>query len=516
MHYSILLSIYKTTNNQNMILMNLADWNFKSKLEKYLCLLLTLVFLLAGVGNLTAQNEGEAKIFKAGAALSVITPKIGTSINGNFQEGFTQHIHDDTHARGLVLDDGKTRIAMVTLDLCMIYRETVDNAKKRAEEYTGIPVENMMISAIHTHSGGTACAVFGSTPDPDYLLFLEERAADAIIRANNNLEPAKIGWGVGQEPSEVFNRRWKLKEGKTFTNPFGGEDKVRMNPGFENPDLTGPAGPIDPEVPIISVQSLSGEPIALLANYSLHYVGGTRSGDISADYFGMFAHRIGEMIGADRQSPEFVGIMTNGTSGDINNINFGGPAPKPMGKYEKMAVVANKVAAEAYKVYQSITYHDWVPLASAQTEVTLGVRKPDAAELERAKKLIADAKDPLLLKRDELYARETIFLNDYPDQKQLILQAIQIGDMAITAVPCEVFVEIGLEIKAKSPFKQTFSVSLANGYNGYLPTPQHHEWGGYETWRARSSYLEVNASNVITSELLGLLDKLKSSSVTSR
>ncbi|EPR66580.1 Alkaline ceramidase domain protein [Cyclobacterium qasimii M12-11B] len=475
-----------------------------------------MLFLLMGMGKLSAQGTNADKEFRAGAALSVITPKIGTSINGNFQEGFTQNIHDDTHARGLVLDDGQTKIAIVTLDLCMVYRETLDKAKKRAAEYTDIPVENMLISAIHTHSGGTACAVFGSTPDPDYLVFLEERAADAIIRANNNLEPAKIGWGVGHEPSEVFNRRWKMKDGITFTNPFGGEDKVRMNPGFENPDLVGPAGPIDSEVPIVSVQSIDGVPIAILANYSLHYVGGTKSGDISADYFGMFANSIGQMIGADHKNPGFVGIMTNGTSGDINNINFGGTAPKKMQPYEKMEIVANTVAAEAYKVYQDITYHDWVPLASAQTEVRLGVRKPDAAELKRAKKILAEVEGEKLLNRDELYARETVFLNDYPDKKDLILQAFQIGDLAITAVPCEVFVEIGLEIKEKSPFGQTFSISLANGYNGYLPTPQHHEWGGYETWRARSSYLEVNASNVITSNLLGLLDQLKSSAITSR
>ncbi len=107
-------------------------------------------------------------------------------------------------------------------------------------------------------------------------------------------------------------------------------------------------------------------------------------------------------------------------------------------------------------------------------------------------------------------------INDFPDKKELILQAIQIGDLAITAVPCEIFVEIGLEIKEKSPFEQTFSISLANGYNGYLPTPKHHEWGGYETWRARSSYLEVDASNVVISNLLGLLDQLKSSAITSR
>ena len=307
-----------------------------------------------------------------------------------------------------------------------------------------------------------------------------------------------------------------MKEGVISANPFGGEDEVRMNPGIGNPDLLEPAGPIDPEVPVIAVQTLEGKPIAVLANYSLHYVGGTNKGDISADYFGMFAARIGDMVGADAYGSGFVGFMTNGTSGDINNINFGGSSPKPMKPYEKMAIVANTVAAEVFKVYQNITYQDWVPLAEVQKEISLGVRKPDAKELKRAKSILAEANGQNLVKREEMYARETLLINDFPDEKQLILQAIQIGDLAITAVPCEIFVEIGLEIKEKSPFEQTFSISLANGYNGYLPTPKHHALGGYETWRARSSYLEVEASNVITSNLLALLNELKSNLLTSR
>lgn len=477
---------------------------------------LLFMMLILGIGKLSARQKPVEKVFRAGAAISVISPKIGTSINGNFQEAFTQDIHDDTHARGLVLDDGQTKIAIVTLDLCMAYRETMDNAKKRAEGFTGIPVENMLISATHTHSGGTACAVFGSTPDPDYLVFLEERAADAIIRANNNLVPAKIGWGTGHEASQVFNRRWKMKDGVISTNPFGGEDQVRMNPGIANPDLLEPAGPIDPEVPVIAVQSFDGKPIAVLANYSLHYVGGTNKGDISADYFGMFAERIGEMVGAGHYDSGFVGFMTNGTSGDINNINFGGSPPKPMQPYEKMAIVANTIAAEVFKVYQNIIYKDWVPLAVEQKEISLDVRKPDTKELERAKSILAKTDGENLATREEIYARETLLLSDFPDEKQLILQALQIGDLAITAVPCEIFVEIGLEIKAKSPFEQTFSISLANGYNGYLPTPKHHALGGYETWRARSSYLEVEASNVITTNLLALLAKLKSKTLATR
>lgn len=78
-------------------------------------------------------------------------------------------------------------------------------------------------------------------------------------------------------------------------------------------------------------------------------------------------------------------------------------------------------------------------------------------------------------------------MKDYPKQVPLIIQALRLGDLGIAAIPCEVFAETGLAIKQNSPFKQTFTIELANGYNGYLPTPEQHKLGGYETWRVRSN-----------------------------
>jgi hypothetical protein len=308
-------------------------------------------------------------------------------------------------------------------------------------------------------------------------------------------------------PDEVFNRRWRMKPGTALPNPFGGTDQVKMNPGVANPNLLEPAGPTDPQVSVLSVTSPEGRPIALLANYSLHYVGGTGPGHISADYYGAFADRVQQLLGADRQDPPFVGIMSNGTSGNINNINFRGPAV-PYKPYEKMRLVADKVATEVVRVQKSIRHQEWVPLSVAQTELKLGVRKPNAEELSRARGILASAKRPLTT-LDEIYAGETVQMSEYPSQVPVLLQAMRIGDLAVTAVPCEVVVEIGLELKQKSPIQPTFTVSLANGYNGYLPTPEHHALGGYETWRAKSSYLEVQASRKITNGLLELLGRLK-------
>src|SRR5436305_11842138 len=104
-------------------------------------------------------------------------------------------------------------------------------------------------------------------------------------------------------------------------NPFGGIDKVKMNPGAGSADLVEPAGPTDPTIPIVALREPGGKPIAVFTTYSLHYVGGVGNGDISADYYGMYCDRLARLVAED-QTPAFVALMANGTSGDINNINF--------------------------------------------------------------------------------------------------------------------------------------------------------------------------------------------------
>jgi neutral ceramidase len=463
---------------------------------------LSILCIVSAISTLHAAE------FRAGAATSNITPELGSSINGGFQDGKAVFIHDELHASCLALDDGKTKLVMVVADSCVIGRGIFDDAKKMVHEATGLPPENMLMSATHAHSCGTAQAVGQSEPNPMYQRFIARRIADGIRRALNNLAPAKIAWGTVDVPQQVFNRRWKMKPGSIPPSPLGvTTDQVKMNPGINNPNLLEPAGPTDPQVSFISVQTTDGKPIALYANYSLHYVGGVGPGHISADYFGAFANRIGELLGADRQDPPFVGIMSNGTSGDINNIDFrGGQAKQP--PYGRIKIVANDVAQAVAGACKTVTYHNWVPLGVAQKEVTLGLRIPTQDEVAKARAVMQQSKlFPRMETSEQVYARETVLLADFPKEVSAPLQVMKIGDLRISAIPAEVFVEIGLGMKHRHP--QTFTVSLANAYHGYLPTPEQHQLGGYEMWRARSACLEVDASTKIVAGLEELFEKLK-------
>jgi hypothetical protein len=325
------------------------------------------------------------------------------------------------------------------------------------------------------------------------------------MRASNHLEPARLGTGRGHNDRQVFNRRWKMKPGSAqLRNPFGGIDQVRMNPPANDPDLIEPAGPVDPEISFVSVQSKEGRPIALLANYSLDYVGGVKSGDISADYFGMFAEEVKRLLGAERQDPPFVGILSNGTSGDVNNINFrpGPDARRKYQPYEKMRAVASEIAAEVFRAYQTVDHKENVTLAAAQKEITLAIRTPDAEDIRWAEQTLKAP--PKYHAHEATYAQRYLAMKDWPKEVQVVMQALRVGDVGIAAIPNEVFAEMGLEIKRRSPIQPTFNIELANGWYGYLPTVAQHKLGGYESWRG-SSLLEKEAAPKMVEVLMELL-----------
>jgi neutral ceramidase len=464
------------------------------------------VVLAAAVGGVHADD---AAVFKAGAFAQDITPeKFPISVNGNMTDVLAQGAADPLHARCLVLDDGKTTIAMVVVDSCMVPREIHEAAKELANKATGIPKSNILISATHAHSCPTLGAVFQSEPDLAYIEFLKKKIAEGITTAWKKRAPAKLGFGVAKDPSQLFNRRWKLKQPSSSSNPFGKLDMVRMNPGLGSPDVSESTGIIDPEIGLISVRTADDKPLALYATYSLHYVGGTPPGAVSADYFAVYCERMTQLLGATTSNPEFVAMISNGTSGDVNNVNFGASSLPNRTTMGQIKVVAESVAQASFAVYGGISHSEKVTLGAAETDLQLAVRKPSDEDVAMAKETLSMSGEFPYKTMKAVYARETLKLVDFPATVPVKVQVLKVGPVAVYSIPCEVFTEIGLELKEKSPVKPCFSVSLANGYNGYLPTPRQHEWAGYETWRARSSYLEEQASVKIVAKLLELAGSL--------
>jgi hypothetical protein len=234
---------------------------------------------------------------RAGAAQVDINPRnLPVIINCGFLERSGAEIRGNLFARSLVLDDAQMRISITVVDSCMMPRELIDEAKRLASAKTGIPADRMLVSATHTHSAPAAMACLGSRQQQDYAAWLPGQIAESIAQAAARLEPARVGAASIDAPEHTFCRRWIYKPEKMLKDPFG-EVSVRANmiPGFENPDVISPAGPVDSELSVVSIVSKTGsKPIAVLANYANHYFGAT---PVSPDYFGLFDQRLADKIG---------------------------------------------------------------------------------------------------------------------------------------------------------------------------------------------------------------------------
>ena len=299
------------------------------------------ILLLASLGVLWVPcqaAEKESPRLRAGASAVDITPKMfPLNMPGGFNANMAENAHDPLYARALVLDDGTTTLAIVVVDNLGVAQEACEEAKALAAKQCGIAIDKILVSSTHTHSGPPSNAKDGPAPAVAYRQILVAGMAESIVRAHAALRPASVGAAAHPLPEEVFNRRWYLKPGAMPPNPFGRMDLVKMNPGTSPAILDRPAGPTDPDITIVSVQdATSRQPLALLANYSLHYVGGTPSAMISADYYGEFARLMRSRLRGDDR---FVAMMSNGTSGDINNIPFLVNRP-PREPFEQIRIVA--------------------------------------------------------------------------------------------------------------------------------------------------------------------------------
>jgi hypothetical protein len=463
-----------------------------------------VVMLLSACAGLPADAAEPA--FRAGAFAADITPRrFPISMNGQMHDQVARKAFDRLHARCLVLDDGTTRIAIAVCDSCMIPREIHDEAKRRASEATGIPVDRMLTAATHTHTAPAVAGVFQTEPDAEYVAFLTQAIADGITQAHKNLAPAHVGWGVGSDPSQVYSRRWLMKPGTAATNPFSGtsDDLAQMHPGFQNPNAIRPTGPVDPQIGLLSVRTPEGRPIALLANYAMHYAGyGIPPGHCSADYFGRFCAKLEEAIGRKDQGPAFVAILSNGPCAETHCFDYSRPKQEVT-----IETVSDSVAREALNAYRTIEHRPAAPIVMKESTLRLPLRLADEDELARARAVWdkATAENRPLRDLGEIYARETVLLSQGPKEVELRLQALKVGELAVAAIPCEVYCETGLALRAVSPSRPMFTIELANGYNGYLTPPEQFPLGGYTAWRARSSCLDRQAEPKVRAAVAQLL-----------
>ena len=452
------------------------------------------IAILVLVGNAALA----ARTFRAGVHAADITPRtFPIIVAGGFLAATAERASGTLHARALVLDDGRQRVVIAVVDTLMMPREFLDRVKETASRSTGIAPGRMLISATHTHSAPPLMGCLGTDANPEYAQLVEAQLVKAIEGAVKNLAPARVGWTVVQDFEHTHCRQWILRPDRVRKDPFG-ELTVRsnMHPGYQNPDFVGPAGPVDPDLSILAFQSREGRPLALLANYSMHYVGAPAK-VVSPDYYGPFVENLERLIGGQA-------MISQGTSGDQHWMDYSQPR-----KDMTLERYADALAGVAHDAFKKIQYRDWAPLAMAERKLRLGRRVAAPERLAWAKEIFAPLGNALPRNQQEVYAREQVLIALEPE-RELKLQALRIGDLGIAAIPDEVFAITGLKIKAQSPLRPTFNIELANGAEGYIPPPEQHKLGGYTTWAARTAGLEVNAEPKILETVLGLLEEVSS------
>ncbi|MBM4155483.1 MAG: hypothetical protein FJ221_10720 [Lentisphaerae bacterium] len=442
---------------------------------------------------------------RAGAAAVDITPtNLPVLVNGGFLSRSVDKVRSPLHARALVLDDGRTRVALVVVDTCIMGRPLIDEAKALAAKATGIPADHILVSATHTHTAPSVFACLGTEADEAYVPYLRARIADAVAAAQAALEPAEAGFARTDAGAFTAVRRWIRRSDRVADDPFSNRTvRANMHAAKNWDDVTGPSGPEDPELSMISIRARDGRPLAVLANFSMHYFGDQ---DLSADYFGLFCEGLRRRLApeaAPGKAP-FVGILSHGCSGDIWRCDYLKPEAE-RDPWKDIAKYADGLLDLAVAALKDVRYRGDADLAMAERRMMLNYRVPDRQRLEWAQRVAAPLTNRLPKTQSEVYAREQMILHEW-QRTEIVLQALRIGDVAVAATPCETYAITGLKIKTASPLPQCMVIELANGGDGYIPPPEQHLLGGYNTWPARSAGLEVGAEPRIAEALIALLE----------
>lgn len=445
--------------------------------------------------------------FRVGSAIVDVSPiAFPVAVNGGMTSQTADKIRSPLNARAIVLEKGDEKLAIVVVDSCMMPRVLLDEIKAMASAQTGIAADHMMISATHTHSAAASMSCLGTDADPDYQSYLRIKVAEAIEAAQKNLEPATVGWGSIDASNYMAIRRWIRRPDRMGDDPFGNRTvRANMHAGRIWDDVTGTSGPEDPELSLIGFKTLSGETIAVLGNLSMHYFSGVEP--ISADYFGLYCESLQQrLVEQNAQGHPVVGIMSHGCSGDVWRMDYTKQTPA---EFETISIekYTSGLVDLTLQAMESMEFSRPESLGMKEQRLRLKYRVPNAQLLQWSRQIVEKMGERLPSTTEEVYAREQIYLHE-AQETEVVVQAIRIGQIGIVTTPTETYALTGMKLKYQSPLPHTMVIELAGGGDGYIPPPEQHVLGGYNTWPARSAGLETTAEPKIVESGLRLLETL--------
>lgn len=436
----------------------------------------------------------------AGFAEADITPPVGTLIPGGFFPNISTDISCELFVNAAAFTSDGGSVILISMDILSSKPWYTDSIRKRVSSATGVPADNILVAATHTHSGpAVEYQLWLCPPDEAAAAARADIAVKTATTAWNSRTEALIGAGVSEERRYSFNRDYYMTDGT-----------IRMNPGYSNADkIVKPAGEVDYSVNFLRVGGRDGKINAFLVNYANHACC-HNPGDnfhISSDYPGYLRRALKERYGSNVKV-----LFFNGCAGDINCYDYinrtdseylgpGKNAPRVIGTAlaEDIAAVNDKVVAEQE-----------CRIAALSRICTVSRRFRSAADLEWARGIAADMESHTPM--DRAFATEYLENTDSePDTVELEVQTIQLGPWAIVGLPSEIFTCIGLDIKACSPYPVTVVFELANGTHGYIPPEYIINSAAYEAKVSKyNSYCGIETAKKLTEQSLQQLRELKS------
>ena len=412
---------------------------------------------------------------RAGRGVVKITPPKGTPMAGYYYVRLNTGTHDDLYAKAIVFEKEGVKAAMVACDLVTMPRTVVETARARIESGTGIPGSRVMISATHSHTGpelGMRLKGVDTQTEQIARNYVEElpgKIADAVKLADADLQSARLSAGIGHETAISFIRRYHMTDGT-----------VGWNPGKLNPKIVGPTSTIDPDVPVVYLDTPDGKPLATYVNFANHLdtVGGL---EYSADYAYTLSKLLGEIKG-----PEMLTVFTIGAAGNINHIDVKSAAPqKGNQEAERIGTI---LAADVLKTFRHLESVNAAGIRTGSRILKLKPAEYKPEEVDKARSIVAAYGKPNASPfNDQVNAFKVLDLDARKGQPlEAEVQVIALGrDVAWVGLPGKIFVEHGKAIKIASPFKFTIIAELANGSLGYVPDRKAYPEGAYEVISAR-------------------------------
>ena len=426
---------------------------------------------------------------EVGVAMVEITPPVGYPMYRGESTGITTPLY----AKALVFKQGNVRGALLMCDLLTIPRDLGRLVREQASTKTGIKYHHISVAATHTHTGPDFREAIidyaekelnGKLTKEDhegYMMNLIQGMTRAIVIANEQVQEVEMTTGIGSASDISFNRRFLMTNGR-----------VRTNPGCLNPNILYPMGPIDPDVHSIMFRPINQDTLLTFLTVFANHTDTQGGTDFSADYPYYLQKHLREIFGKEATS-----IFGNGPCGNINHIDVSrsyedtkkGMITEKIGK--ELAEIISKVHpfSEQQKPDLEVTSRTiYLPLQDfTKTEYEWAL-DDDASSIYNERPFLGRVRRGKIFSIEQIRWREAIppVVSGDPWCLPLEIHVFKLnGQTAIVTLPGELFVELGIDLKSRSPFANTLIIELANADICYVPTRQAFAEGDYEPLNSR-------------------------------